>query len=670
MGYRTTVLDQMEHLFKWYGRSSALGTRGFQINKISDVNTFAINNGASDFRFDTNDSGLSMPLRRLFNRKARSDQDQVTVLFSNWEDFTSKTSADAYDVNMRWIANHPWIQVVTLQDIITGKVDLNGDGFGDNWYAENRGTLSGASKVSSDYINYSSQLNYDNWYLGSSKEEGLLNKIFEIRPGIPLPKIYGMLYTAGLSTDSWSAVKTIVDTNLGKLARSTIHASTFETAFHNQPSVDLRKFSNGEYINPDTSSNTVAAFAGIAQAQTRFAAMYKRVDTWLSGAASLTNSTAELFDVDLDGENEYLLYNSRMLAIMERSGGRMVAAWVRDPVNGRVYQTIGNNVGNSGSWTEEEGTYNSQTNGTIGAYRTSALKDWWAGTSTYVNDLYTFTNWTNGWRITSTDGKIQKTITLGAGQNLFNVSYNVNASLNGGVLYVRNGLSPNLYDLLVNGQQNLGSEQIAGGQMTLANSNAGVTVSATIGYSGAAINAAAVDDNPGTGGDFKTKQRRNQAQTHQIELYGTNNFSFTLGFLASTGVADTDGDGMPDWWEQQYFGGSTNAGANVDNDGDGVGNYAEYVAGTRPDDGNDYFALSQTAQSTGITLWFPTSSQRVYRVWYANHSIMSSNWLQSTAPTIINGTGGTVQWTDDGSGTIPHPSQVTNRYYKIDVQFP
>jgi len=669
MGYRTTVLDQMEHLFKWYGRSSALGTRGFQINKISDVNTFAINNGATDFRFDTNDSGLSMPLRRLFNRKARSDADQVTILFSNWEDFANKVSADAYDVNMRWIANHPWIQLVTLEDILAGNVDLNGDEFGDNWYVDNRGTLPVGTKVSHDYINYASELNYDNWYLGSSKEEGLQNKIFNIRPGVPLPKIYGMMYTAGIATDSWSSVKSIIDTNIGKLARSTLHASVFQSAFHNQSNTDLRKFSNGEYINPDSSTNNLAAFAGIAQAQTRFAAMYKRVDTWVSGAAGLTNSQAQLFDVDLDGENEYLLYNSRLLAIMERSGGRMVAAFVRDPVNGRAYQTIGNTVNNSGSLTEEEGTYNALTNGTIGAYRTSAMKDWWAGTSTYVNDLYTFTNWTNGWRITSADGKIQKTITLGAGQNLFNVAYNVDPTLNGGVLYVRNGLAPNLYDLLLNGQEGLSSEQFAGSQMTLSNVRAGLTVAAMIGYSSASMNSAAVDDNPGTGGDFKTRQRRNQAQTHQVELFGTNTFSFTLGFAASSGVADTDGDGMPDWWEQQYFGGATNGTTSVDNDGDSVNNYSEYVAGTNPGDSNDYFEVSQTAQSTGITLWFPTSTQRLYRIWYANHSIMSTNWQVSTAPTTINGTGGTVQWTDNGSGTIPHPNQVTNRFYKIDVQF-
>ncbi len=667
MGYRATVLDQMEHLFNWYGRASALGTRGFQINRISDVNTFAINNGATDFRFDNHDSGLSMPLRRLFNRKARSDADQVTIIFSNWEDFANKVSADAYDVNMRWIANHPWIELVTLEDILTGNVDLNGDGNGDPWYVENRGTLVNAPKTSHNYINYASEMNYDHWYVGTDRDEGLLDKIFEIRPGVPLPKTYGMLYTAGIVTDSWTAVKSIADTNLAKLARSALHASVFQTAFHNQSNVDLRKFSNGEYINPDASTNNLAEFAAIAHAQTRHAAMYKNVDTWLAGAASVTGVVAATADVDLDGEQEYLLYNSRVMAVMERSGGRMVGAWVRDPANGRVFQTVGNPVNYAGSLTEDEGTFNAQTNGAVGAHRTSALKDWWAGTSQYVNELYTFTNWTNGWRMTSADGKIVKTLTLGAGQNQFMATYNVNPTLNGGVLYVRNGLSPNLHDLLLHGQRNLAAEQISGGQLALSNVTAGLSVAATIGTIGSTLNPAAVDDAPGTGGDFKTRQRRNQAQIHQVELFGTNTFSFTLAFTANAGgISDSDGDGIPDWWEQQFFGGATNATGSADQDGDGASNASEYLAGTHPGDANDVFEVVQTAQSTGITLWIPTETQRQYRIWYANHSVMSTNW--QAVPTPISGTGGTVSWTDNGSGTTPHPNQITNRFYKIDVQ--
>ncbi len=45
---------------------------------------------------------------------------------------------------------------------------------------------------------------------------------------------------------------------------------------------------------------------------------------------------------------------------------------------------------------------------------------------------------------------------------------------------------------------------------------------------------------------------------------------------------DTDGDGIPDRWESQYFGNATGGNPNADPDGDGRNNLQEFVAGTNP----------------------------------------------------------------------------------------
>lgn len=45
---------------------------------------------------------------------------------------------------------------------------------------------------------------------------------------------------------------------------------------------------------------------------------------------------------------------------------------------------------------------------------------------------------------------------------------------------------------------------------------------------------------------------------------------------------DSDGDGLPDRWELQYFGNKTIADPNSDPDGDGQSNRAEFLAGTNP----------------------------------------------------------------------------------------
>jgi hypothetical protein len=50
------------------------------------------------------------------------------------------------------------------------------------------------------------------------------------------------------------------------------------------------------------------------------------------------------------------------------------------------------------------------------------------------------------------------------------------------------------------------------------------------------------------------------------------------------GNGDDDGDGMPNWWESNYWGyaASTNQSSAADSDNDGLTDYDEYVAGTNP----------------------------------------------------------------------------------------
>src|SRR5581483_10849305 len=134
-------------------------------------------------------------------------------------------------------------------------------------------------------------------------------------------------------------------------------------------------------------------------------------------------------------------------------GGRMTGAWLRDVDTGFVTQVAGNLIGYSNSETEEEGAGNF-TNGAVNAFRTSGFKDWFAKTSTagagtfnYVNNLYAVTAAPSGvgWKFTSSDGAIVKTITLAAGKSSLQASYTTNNMVQ---MFVRFGLSPDLLDLL------------------------------------------------------------------------------------------------------------------------------------------------------------------------------------------------------------------------------
>ena len=95
---------------------------------------------------------------------------------------------------------------------------------------------------------------------------------------------------------------------------------------------------------------------------------------------------------------------------------------------------------------------------------------------------------------------------------------------------------------------------------------------------------------------------------------GATRIDLTLG-------VDSDGDGLPDAWEQvvisQLGGGLTLADIRPDGDDDhdGLSNFSEYVAGTYAFDSEDGFALSVTeARQDGVTLEFLAIRNRSYEI--------------------------------------------------------
>jgi hypothetical protein len=78
---------------------------------------------------------------------------------------------------------------------------------------------------------------------------------------------------------------------------------------------------------------------------------------------------------------------------------------------------------------------------------------------------------------------------------------------------------------------------------------------------------------------------------------------------------DSDGDGLPDDWEQGHFGWLGNAG-NEDADGDGVSNLGEYQAGTDPVDPNSMFTFINIAPYAqgGIEIQWSSVTDKTYTI--------------------------------------------------------
>jgi hypothetical protein len=110
------------------------------------------------------------------------------------------------------------------------------------------------------------------------------------------------------------------------------------------------------------------------------------------------------------------------------------------------------------------------------------------------------------------------------------------------------------------------------------------------------------------------------------------------------------GDGIPDSWRLLWFGTISNAlsAANADPDGDGASNWAEYVAGTNPNDSTSVFQFlpGSSFAPSSFTLQWQSVVNKNYSV-QCSSSGLPGNW--TTVASNILGNGQIMQWTDSSA---------------------
>ncbi len=117
------------------------------------------------------------------------------------------------------------------------------------------------------------------------------------------------------------------------------------------------------------------------------------------------------------------------------------------------------------------------------------------------------------------------------------------------------------------------------------------------------------------------------------------------------GLADSDGDGIPDDWERQH-GGNQNPNRTCSN---GVNKVREaYIAGLNPNDPDSEFLT--TILPGSILQWHPCSSGRVYSVWWSTNLLENFQPLETNIPWTVNSFTDSVH---DVHGQL---------FYKIDVE--
>jgi subtilisin family serine protease len=128
----------------------------------------------------------------------------------------------------------------------------------------------------------------------------------------------------------------------------------------------------------------------------------------------------------------------------------------------------------------------------------------------------------------------------------------------------------------------------------------------------------------------------------------------TGGRLNLLKVVDSDGNGLPDWWEKQYFGVATGTNPAADPDGDGASNMAEFLAGTNPALGTSAFRLlSVTRTNQNLQITWSTVGGHSYVVQQASRLTGGGTNFVDISPVIsISGTNeGTTNYLVIGAAT-------------------
>lgn len=147
-------------------------------------------------------------------------------------------------------------------------------------------------------------------------------------------------------------------------------------------------------------------------------------------------------------------------------------------------------------------------------------------------------------------------------------------------------------------------------------------------------------------------------------LSGTNFASYSViisnasGAITSAPAAiwtDSNGTGMPDWWQMQYFG-NLNQLPTGDYDNDGVDNLDEYLEGTLPNNASSYDPRLYVQSLHGYVVASPAQP------YYTMDQVVTLTAIPDRGQTFLG-------WVGAGSGSKPVLSLLMNSHKTISANF-
>ncbi len=352
------------------------------------------------------------------------DQEQIDIYGDDLEKAAGvagwTTNPQDYFYAVKYVASHPWIQAVKLDDVLSWSSSEGGrfwgDG-GDYWPVPGTYPKIGGT---SGYGGTSSSLGRNAWYKDWAKNYYPYN----------CNKSAGALWW-----DAYQELENLknagVNNNLVQMAWTTLIANLYETGWH------------------DGLTGPISGWEKDITSHLRHALVYAYGAWWLHDSDKPL--LAYWKNVDDDKDNEIVIQNDKLYAVLDPIGGRI--GWLFDS---KGHVVIGNSMA---LWTGTEGDYND-------GNHVWGLSDSYNG-GTYENDYYQLRIIDNG-----SDGKVivaakspggfTKYIELEQGWPYLKITYrNVTKTI-----YVKTGFSPGLSDMLQNGKEYIQRVWLYNGKVT------------------------------------------------------------------------------------------------------------------------------------------------------------------------------------------------------------
>jgi len=356
--YKAVILDGNTHHDDWDNRYPHTKVHKYDTRRTEGrtLYVFFIDWDTQQHLLDNTDNGLNIDLRKKFLSFAMNwDQQQVLVYADDWEkaagiaDWTSN-NVYYYENSIRWIAMHPWIQVVTPDEVVSWldkgswtPVDGFYCGYDTYYYVK-----TWVQRYPYDY-----RRAYDGWYWGTPQEEAFaalgassVTIGGATVPGRTMPDtIMPLGDVLGYTSYDGSPSNTVIYRLLAPgglldsaprnefwwLAVVTANSMLYETAWH------LEEDANGDGLH-DT-----AYWGRWVWNHLRLVNVLLIAANWLDQVrkGQVTGVNYMTGDFDWDGRSEVIVYNKYIMAFIDQRGGAVPYVFVYEPGSNKAYMAVG-----------------------------------------------------------------------------------------------------------------------------------------------------------------------------------------------------------------------------------------------------------------------------------------------------------------------------------------